>query len=687
MLDLLKTGKYGVLANQQLLGTTSNNISNVNTEGYVRQDTQYYTSVIDWGIGESYTRRMYDKYVQRELYRDQASSAFYESYISGMDSIDKMLSDDSMSISSSLNDYFDALQEAVLNPTSTATRRELLSQLEVMTDRYQTLNYNISNELHDVNAKIQDQVLVINDLVQGIYNINKQIISMADEQSDMALQLQDKRDLLVNQLSEYVDVNVNVDTRGSYELYLSNGQMLLNSDSYGIVSAQGDVYDKTKLKLQIAYSTKLDVQQGLSHDYVGGSLGGLVKSTDEIRQTMRDLGQLALAFADALNVQNKSGITLENKAGSDLITIAQPVTAVSNNGSYTMDCNFIEGLGENVTANDYKVVFNSQGEMSVFMVENGTEVQLTAGEDYTLTDAAGNQPPTGNLVLNLESHGITLSFSATYENMQAAGQGNGKLEFYVQPTINAAYNIEMAATKPEDFAFASAVRTNTATGNIGNAVISLEGMTQTGANMGVSIDPATQQPQFNTDAPVQVVIDDDGNYEIRNAAGDKIGIAPASCQGKNIFEHTTWLDAAGNTVQKDEGYPGYEISITGTVQPRDTFNLEINLDGFSDNTNGIQFGLLQTANTVASAGSSKVSFTEGYADLTASLGSSLLSAQTDLTAAQTKMQQTQELYSSSAGVNLDEEAANLIRFQQSYTACSKIITASQTVFDSLLAAF
>ncbi len=676
MLDILKTGKYGVLANQKLLGTTSNNISNVNTEGYVRQNTQYYTSVIDWGIGESYTRRMYDQYVQRELFRDQASSAFYESYISGMDSIDKMLTDDSMSISSSLNDYFDALQEAVQNPTSTATRRELLSQLGIMTDRYQTLNYSITNELHDVNSKIQDQILVINDLVEGIYNINKQIISMADEQSDMALQLKDKRDLLVTELSEYVDLNLNVDTRGSYELYLSNGQMLLNSDAYAVISTKGNEYDKNKLELQLAYSTNPQVKQGMSVSAVGGSLGGLLQSTDEIRQTMRDLGQLAVAFADALNVQNKSGITLENKAGDDLITIKQPVAGVSNNGSYAMECSFIEGLGENVTANDYKVTFNSHGELTVSMIENGKSVVLTAGEDYDVT--ADNL---GNMVLNMPSHGITMTFSASQANMEAAGIGNGKLEFYVQPTMHAAYDIELNASKPEDFAFAAAVRTNTGSDNIGNAVISLESMTQTGTDFGVSIN-ADGNPEFNAAAPVQIVIDDDGNYEVRAADGTTLGTAPASCNGKNVFAHTVWLDTT-----LPDGYPGYDVSVTGTVSPRDSFDIEINTDGFSDNTNGIQLGLLQTANTVASSGSNKVSFTEGYADMTAALGSALLSANTDLTAAQTKLQQTQELYSSSAGVNLDEEAANLIRFQQSYTACSKIITASQTVFDALLSAF
>ena len=676
MLDMLKTGKYGVLANQQFLSTTSNNISNVNTTGYVRQDTQYYTSVIEWGIGESYTRRMYDQYVQRELYRDQASVNFYESYVSGMDSIDKMLTDDSMSISTCLNDYFDALQDAVQNPTSTASRRELLAELEVMTDRYQTLNYSITNQLHDVNSKIGDEVMEINDLVENIYIINKQIVGMSNQQSDIALQLQDKRDLLINQLSEHVDINVTVDTNGSYELYLSNGQVLMTSDVYAKISAETFIYDQNRLELKVAYSSNPAVKSGLT-TAVGGSLGGLIQSTTEIRQTMRDLGQLALAFSDALNTQNKSGITLENKAGEDLITIKQPVAAVSSSANFAMNCTYIESLGENITACDYQVTFNSAGELSVYIVQNERNVLLTEGEDYVVE----TDPDTGALVLNMETHGIRLNFTGTEAAMAAEAQATGRVEFYVQPTMHAAYDIKMNATKPEDFAFASAVRTNTGTGNIGNAVISFEGMTLTSANMGVQIN-ADGEPEFTAGAPVQIVIDDDGNYEVRDAAGNTLGTADKSCNGKNVFANTVWLDPA-----LPEGYPGYEVSVTGTVSPRDTFNIELNFDGFSDNTNGIQMGLLQTASTVASSGRNKVSFTEGYSDLTASLGSALMSANNDLAASEAKCQQTEALYQSAAGVNLDEEAANLIRFQQSYTACSKIIAASQTVFDSLLSSF
>ena len=82
--DLILTGKYGVLNSQKLLNATSNNINNVNTDGYVRKETQTYTSCVDWGVGATYTRRVYDQYVQRQMFTDTGTKAYYSAYKEGM---------------------------------------------------------------------------------------------------------------------------------------------------------------------------------------------------------------------------------------------------------------------------------------------------------------------------------------------------------------------------------------------------------------------------------------------------------------------------------------------------------------------------------------------------------------------------------------------------------------------------
>ena len=78
--DLIITGKYGVLNQQKLLNATSNNINNVNTVGFIRKETQTYTSCVDWGVGATYTRRIYDQYVQRQMYSDCSDFNYFKAY-------------------------------------------------------------------------------------------------------------------------------------------------------------------------------------------------------------------------------------------------------------------------------------------------------------------------------------------------------------------------------------------------------------------------------------------------------------------------------------------------------------------------------------------------------------------------------------------------------------------------------
>ena len=687
MLDLLQTGKFGVLTNQKLLGTTSNNITNVNTEGYTRQETVVYTSAIEWGVGSTVTRRLYDKYVQREMFRDQGNVGFYDAYSSGLGTVDKLLSSKDTSITHKLDSLFASMEKAAQNATSLASRQELLSQFQTLTDRYNTLNYNIKNELTDINNKIDDAASNINDLVKGLYEVNRSIRNLGQSvtKSDVGLQLLDKRDQMVNQLSEFVDVNVTTESDGSWSLYLGNGQLLVNGDTYGTLAVNQKTGDQTRREISLIFETPSKSKVDLGHDAWGGKLGGLLAASDEMRQAMRELGQNALAFADAMNTQNKGGITLGDVAGKDLMTIPE-VKGTSTNGNFAMTVTFNPGEGSDIRSDDYLVRFEDDGAgqkvARVYTVDaSGKETMVPEA------DVVETQDPNGNMVLKVEGHGITLKF-----NSDKATMAGTDVRFMAQPTVNAAFDIKCNITKPEDFAFASAIRVN-GNGHSGNATPTLVGVTQTGTaatdtEFGLYIDPVTGKPAFTNNAPNFIRVEDNNGkleYVVYNKAANgnltKLGTAPADCNGKNIFANTTWDPA-----NKPDGYPHYEVSFTGTVTNGSSFDIEINTKGENDNTNGNLMAALKQENLVYGAENIKVSFTEDYANLTAEIGSAVMSATTDLAAAKAKCEQSQNLFASTAGVNLDEEAANLIRFQQSYSACARIINASQTIFDALMSA-
>ena len=684
---MLTTGKSGLLAAQKQLSTVSNNISNVSTDGYVRQETIYYTSVIDWGVGSSYTRRMYNVYTQRELFRDLGSVGYYETYLAGMETTDYMLSEDSLSVSTALNTVYESLQDAIQNPTSTAYRQELLANLEDLVYRFNNLNAEIQQQLIDINNEIQDTVDTINTLVTSIYNIMGQISSIsASASEDIYLQLLDERDRLITELASLVDIQCYTEEDDDIAIYLGNGQLLCDKSTYATLTAEQDEYDSSVLNIRLTFNDRNSTSFLYYYDDFSGELGGYMAAAHEIRQTQRDLGQLAVAIADALNECNNAGLTLENIAGSDLLSYDTTLLGVSDNDAYYVTCDFVSGMGSNVLADDYKIIIGATGEMYVYLVSDGTDIELTEGTDYTVevTDD-------GTTVIDLSEYGgITLTLSDTIENI--ANSRASSTTFYVQPTVNQAYVLSVAATKVEDFAFAACVRTNTGSNNYGNAVISLESVTGTGDDHSVGVDEDSGEFVFNENAANYIKIDADGNYLIYYATYDDdgnladlvyLGYADASTNGQNIFSQAIW---DGGVVAEDYD-PGYDVSITGTVSEDDYFYIEINDEGYSDNTNGLYMGQLFDEELVAgSSSSNKQTFTDDYAELTAKLGSAVLSATNNLEAAEAKLEQTQELFDSVAGVNLDEEAVNLVKYQQIYSACSKIITASQDCFDALISA-
>ena len=728
MLDLLQTGKYGVLTQQKLLGTTSNNITNVNTTGYVRQETQVYTSAIEWGIGSTVTRRLYDQYVQRELFRDQGSVGFYDAYSTGLSTVDNLLSNEDTSISSALDSLFSSMHTSVQNTPSIASRQELLTQFETLVDRYHTLNYNIQNELNDINSKADDAITTINDLVEGFYSINQKVRNLSEKalQTDAGLQLLDERDRLVGELADYLDINVTTESDGSYTLYLGNGQLLASGDTYAVLQSEKNVLDNSTREVSLVFQVPAKTELHIDFNSWGGKLGGYLSAADEMRQAMRDLGQHALAFADAMNEQNKGGVTLDGKAGQDLITIPD-ITGTCNNNNYGLTVEFNKGEGSDIRNVDYQVTFNDQNELEIYTVDGEgkkTKLDLDNMPGVVIQEVADNPPVTSathtdgtHLEINLAGHGITLKFDHSQREMIAAGNSGDTLVFGAQPTLHAAYDIKLNISKPEDFAFASAVKVKPL-GHAGTAEATLVGVYGSSSDpadpdsnqFGIYID-ANGKPAFGNNAPnyVRYVEDADGSngryvvYHVADNDGDgvpdldddgnptgtmtELGSAPASCNGREIFANTNWIVNGPNGQPLADGYPGYDVNFTnGSVVNGSSFAIELNLDGENDNSNGNLLAQLQQEDMVYSSENHRVSFTEGYADLTSALGSAVMSANTDLEASKAKLEQSQNLFSSMAGVSLDEEAANLIRYQQSYSACARIISASQTVFNSLISA-
>jgi len=201
------------------------------------------------------------------------------------------------------------------------------------------------------------------------------------------------------------------------------------------------------------------------------------------------------------------------------------------------------------------------------------------------------------------------------------------------------------------------------------------------------------QSQIEGAMPVRIAFDEakDGTqtYRVLNEAGSEIGkgsIVPG--QDNKLTINVPVLDAAGNPVKNADGTAktiGFDTTVSGSPGKGDSFDIKFNQDGKADNRNANEMLALQTKATVgASGGNAGVSMGQAYSQLVSTVGGKASQASVDGTANNAALAYAKSSRSSVSQVNLDEEASDLIKFQQYYTASSQIIKVAQDTFSTLI---
>ena len=660
--DLLSIGSSGVLAQQKLLWTTSNNITNINTQGYTRQSTTLYTNTTGLGVGMSQTNRLLDLYAQAEVRRDTSEFKYYQSAYNQLATTDQLLSDDANSISKALNNYFKAFQSANESPNTDASRESLMSQIKGISNRFQTISSSLNKQYTTINNKVEGEVKSINDLLSGVNELNQQIAKSGGNTDGTELNLVDQRDELISQLSEKMDIRTVAQSNGTMLVNLSTGQSLVLAGGAASLSVMQGNPDVTQTGLQLTIGTS----KASLDTAVGGALGGLYEARDGLQPVQREVGQLAVALSDAMNSQNKLGMTLNNQLGSDLFTLptSKGLPDANNTGTGAISVAFMAGKGSDVTPNDFEVKFTSGTGFEVYMLDGDTKSLVTSG----------STPPS---LFQMPNYGIEFTVSG------APATGDSLL---LQPTKDAASNISVAISRGEDIALAASVKTSAAANNYGTAKISLAGVYNTGAGSNFT------SSSLQAAAPHTVKLDGAGNYEVYDggAPATLLGVAPAASKGQNLFANMELPLGGPKSYTDVKVLPGFDVNVSGIAKANDQFSIGFNTNGFSDNYNGLALANLQTQDMVrkgsSSAADNKMTFNEGFSATVSSLGSSVSSLKTNSDAAEAKQTQSLDRFNSEAGVNMDEEAANLVRFQQAYAASAQVITTARAVFDTLLSA-
>ncbi len=662
--NLFDIASSGVRANSELLQTTSKNIANVNTEGYVRERTEHLT-MIDNQVGRGETYRLLNEFAQKQLNRDTSNKAFFDQFVTEASRVDTLFSEESNSLSSSINSLFNNVQESLNQPSSSVARSLVMTDAENLIEQMDRLSGIVFDQKNVVNEQLEIFADEANTLVQNISSLNKQIAAVHGTRSEgESSTLYNQRDLAIRELSELVDIETLDGPNGEKLLFMGTGESLVMQDgTFNLFSMTGDPDpDFKELHLDVNGGEAVPLEVDTSS--LKGKIGGLLAFRDDILvPAQNQLGQMGLALADAFNEQNKLGMDGNGDLGGDIFTIptVDAFAYQANTGGSVMTGTVEPGKGSELPASDFIITYTAANTVEIQPVDNKGEPLGTAS---TATITGGVIDSTNNP--GVELYGLQINVSGT---------SNVGDQFQLKLNSQAASTLELATDRPDALALASPIRTADDINNTGSANISAGTVTS------VTSGGFTTSPPSLANGDVSLVKTANANeYSITDASGTT----------------TFTITPPAENILSQAGAPydtyGFDFNIEGTPAVGDTFTLEFNEGGFDDNRNGLKLAELQSGELVrqnvvsSSTADNHKTFNESYAGLVTDIGVITNQAMTNGAAFDALAQQSEAWYESLSGVNLDEEAANLLRFQQSYAASAQVLSTARSIFDTLLSA-
>lgn len=632
--SIVNVGYSGLLTAQNQLLTTSHNISNANTPGFSRQQVILNTNTpqssgagfIGAGVHSTTVQRIYSEFLVSQSLQVQTKSQLLDSNYAQIKQLDNMFGEATSGLSPTLQNFFSSIQDVATNPSVIPSRQAMLSNAETLVARFHSMDQRMSQISEGINTQITSSVVQINSIAEQLAEINKQIIwAEGSAGGQPANDMLDQRDELISQLNKIINTDTVRQNDGTVNVYIGTGQALVVGAQ--TLSLQAIKSPDNPDNLTVALINGNSTIQLPESQITGGILGGVMSFRSETLDNAKNaLGRIAITLAQTFNEQHQLGMDLNGDMGEDFFAVPAPkvISAITNN------------LASDITAgiSDYSALTTSDYQFSY----DGTNYILTRLSDNTSVRTA--IAPSGALPLTLD--GISVTAATILANER----------FRIQPTINGAKDIAVSIADTTKIAAAGPNRTSAALTNTGTGTISA------GTVNPLPLDLNLQQPLTITfHAPYN------GQYDV---TGTGTGL-PATNQAY----------AAG----ADISFNGYTFQISGSPAAGDVFTVAPNNNGSADNRNALLLGVLQTQNTL---GSSTATYQSAYGQLVSQIGNKARELEVTSKAQANLLAQTEKSIQSVSGVNLDEEAANLLRFQQAYQAASKIIEMSNTLFDSIL---
>ena len=656
-MSILNIGTRALTANQVALQTVGNNIANVDTPGYSRQkailkatDGQFTgAGYIGKGVEVQTIKRSYDAFLTRQANISSSNASADASRVTKLSQLQDNFTGGTSGLGAAISDMMNSFSDVASAPTDLTARTVALTRVDEAAKRFRATSQSLDDLQTGVTQELTQKAVAINSLAKNIADVNAEI-ARAQGSGQSPNDLLDRRDQLINDLNQYVQTTAIPADDGTMTLLLAGSQTLVMGGSNSEVSIVGDDFgDPYKSKLAISTGGEL---RSLDEDVMGGGeVSGLLRfQNNDLAQGRNLLGRLTMAVTREMNAQHALGLDLDGKPGGQLFTVPDlnttanvraPEVPARLNSNPLVQITLTVSDDTQLAASDYTINFSTPSSGSIVRTSDGTVT------DFTMTDGSSR-------IAIVD--GLTLDMPGT--ELPAGGD-----RFLIKPFSTSASNVARVFSTPRQLAMASPIAGAMGTTNKG----SLQQVTLT----------ALSNNQTGTTHPAVKLTFVDATHYTRSDEVDADG-NPTPDATSYLFEPNTPIsavDPAANWTLKLSGVPqaGDTYTVIDIKDPQYKLDLKLNA--------GNATSMLDLRDKRMFDGAA---MTDGFAGAISVIGIRTQSATYSATVSSSIAASMEKDRSAVAGVNLDEEAAQLIQYQQAYQAASKMIQIAQSIFDTLI---
>ena len=632
MASTLTIGTQALNTNMKALQVTGHNIANANTTGYSRQtaETQsagyqrlgglYFGSGVDLGT----VSRSHSDYLTREAQVASSVSASDSERYARLQKLEFIFPIGESGLGSSINEMLNVWNDVTSSPADLSARVVALSRGDDVAARMRETSGQLdvlqASSLQQASGDVSD----VNRLAADLAMVNQKLIEthgVKGEPNDLL----DQRDQLVSEMSNYVQLSTLTADDGSVTVLVGGSQPLVLGGRANELSLANNPDNQAQKQINFVQA---GTTYGLPDSALGGSLGGVMTFVNSDLPTVQNLlGRMALALQTEMNTQHSLGVDLNGDAGSNFFVPtdnAISIPASKNTGDAQLHSQVVDPTA--MRASDYRLVFDNAG-VNLVRLSDGVSTAFTS--------------------LPAEMDGLSFELDSGFG---AIGDS-----YLIRPFANVARNMEVAIGSPSQLAVASPVMV---TPDITNAE-------------GLSIESLYAfEPSANLNDPVSISFLADGSFTVN-------GLGPDNPAPDNPGPPASYNYTPGKPLQ----FNGWSLTLRGMPTAGDSFVITPATPGSNIQNGGNAKAVLALRDVATFEG---VALSEGYGVLLSKLGTEVQSAQFASDYSSQMAATTENARASYSGVNLDEEAARLLQYQQAYQACAKYLQVAQGTFDTLI---